>query len=151
MRKTTITIHEDKGEIVDSKLLSGVGSGSLKIRFSMKEYVDLKKVLEETLRKIGETVLEKRPKLIGHIKATITSKKGTMKASLVNLRLGVDFSGTLPENVREGEIFFLAVVHGLKDEEVKKIVEEVTEEVLKANKIDFESQFQEHKNHNHHH
>lgn len=151
MRKTTITMNKDKGEIVDSKLLSGMGAGSLKIRFSMKEYVDLKKVLEKTLRKIGETVLEKKDKLIGHIKATVTSKNGTMKASLVNLELGVDYNGILAENIKEGEISFLAVVHGLKDEEVKKIVEEVTEEVLKADKIDFEFQFHEHEHQNHHH
>ncbi|MFB0544993.1 MAG: hypothetical protein ACETVN_04710 [Asgard group archaeon] len=121
---------------------SGLESGSLKRVFSLDEYVDVRKPLEETLLKIGEKVVERRSKLIGHIKSTvmsvIDSQERSLKASLVDLKLGVDFSGNLPEKINNAEIYILAVVHGLEEEELNKIVEEAAIASFKAHKIAFE-------------
>ena len=147
MGKTATIGNKSKKKVADSKPVrtqhpSGLESGSLKIVFSLNEYVDIRKPLEEILLKIGEKVVEKRSKLIGHIKSTVMSVIGSeersLKGSLVDLGLGVDFSGNLPERINNAEIYFLAVVHGLEEEELNKIVEDAAKETFEAYKIAFE-------------
>ena len=144
----TVTVDDDgKKKVADSKPVrtqhpSGLESGSLKIVFSLDEYVDIRKPLEEILLKIGEKVVERRSKLIGHIKSTVMSVIGSeersLKCSLVDLGLGVDFSGNLPDRINNAEIYFLTVVHGLEEEELNKIVKDAATETFKAYKIAFE-------------
>jgi len=147
MDKTTTVDDESKKKASSSKPVrtqhpSGLESGSLKIVFSLDDYVDVKPALEAALLKIGEVVFERSSKLIGHIKSTVMSVIGSeelsLKGSLVDLGLGVDFTGNLPDKINNAEIYVLAVVYGLEEEELNKIVEEAITVAFKAHKINFE-------------
>ncbi|MGQ9718317.1 MAG: GTP-binding protein [Nitrososphaerales archaeon] len=94
------------GDDEDSIMLSGMGRAALKLSFKANEDVSeakLNVIVSEILNKIANASLSSGSGLIGHVKAYVKTTAGSFKASLLEVKHGVDFSGVFKGSVREGE------------------------------------------------
>ncbi|MEM3383236.1 MAG: GTP-binding protein [Nitrososphaerales archaeon] len=117
----------------DSVALSGMGRSSIKLSFRVHENVNeakLKVVISEILNRIANVSLNSGSRLIGHIKAYLRCPSGSLKASLLDVKCGVDFAGNVKGLVKEGEITIYAIVKSLKDKLVERILESEVKKIL---------------------
>lgn len=130
------TLSDDE----DSLVLSGMGKAALKLSFKANEDVSeakLKVIISDILNEIASTSLNSGSRLIGHIKSYLRTTSGYMKASLLDVRQGVDFTGNVKGFVREGEMTIYAVVKGLEDKTVERILESELKKILTKHRFTF--------------
>ncbi|MGQ9469237.1 MAG: GTP-binding protein [Nitrososphaerales archaeon] len=124
----------------NSIMLSGMGWAALKILFKTNEDVSgtkIKVIISDMLNGIANASLKSGSGLIGHIKAYLKTPAGSLKASILEVKHEVDFSGDLRGSVREGEMRIYAAVKDLEDELVRSISENGTKKILSRNSLDF--------------
>jgi hypothetical protein len=97
----------------------------------------LKVVTSEMLNEIANASLNSGSGLIGHVKAYVKTSLGSFKASLLDVKHGVDFSGNFKGSTREGEMTIYAVVKDLEDKILKNILEGKVEKILSQYRFDF--------------
>lgn len=134
----------------DSVMLSGMGRAALKLSFKAKEDVSeakLKVVISEIFNEIANASLNSGSGLIGHVKAYVKTSSGSFKASLLDVKHGVDFSGNFKGSAREGEMTIYAVVKDLKDKVLENILEGKVEKILSQYRLDFSLEENEHGSH----
>jgi hypothetical protein len=78
--------------------------------------------------------------LIGHVKAFMHTKTGTLMASLVDMKVGVQLTSGLEDNVRfdEAEIILHVIVHGIWDDKVKDASRRGIQKTIKRYKLELE-------------
>lgn len=78
------------------------------------------KFMEALLVTVTEECFKDGADLIGHVKAFLNAPTGTLMASLVDLRTGVQLTSTLEEGEFEEAVVTLhVIVHGIWDDKVK--------------------------------
>jgi len=128
------------GDDEDSIMLAGMGRAAFKILFKASEDVGetkLKVVTSEILNGIANASLNSGSGLIGHVKAYLKTSLGSFKASILEVKHGVDFAGNFKGSVREGEMTIYAVVKDLEDEVVRSILEGEVKKILSRYRFDF--------------
>ena len=140
----------------DSKEMANTGAYGLKLSFHAHPAIPTEEfvsIMEGLLRSIGEKVTQKGYVLIGHAKAFITTKNGTLKVNLIDTDLGPESLDRLNSPaVEEGEMKFMCVLMKLTDHEVEEIMEEGLQELEDRMEITVEKHVHEgheHKNENH--
>lgn len=129
---------EEQEAYIDSKSLATMGSYGLEIDFTGgTEKIDFE-YIKEVLETIGKRAKEVGAEEIGHIKASIKTPEGTMKISLLDLKSDLEVSGEKLKEFHGGEMSLLAVIKGIKDNQLEKIVEETVSEIFNAKNITFE-------------
>jgi len=119
---------EGSDSVVGANVGSADFAGKLFFEKAASE-ADVKKMISETLTSIGSQCSRRAGGLIGHVKAFANTGKFGMKASLVDLSTGVEFSGSLPPEVSELEFSLFgalnkcdsAFLQGLMDDEMERI------------------------------
>lgn len=77
--------------------------------------------------------------LIGHVKAFMNTETGTLMASLVDLKVGVQLTSGLEErSFREAEITLHVIVHGIWDDKVKEASRRGIQKAIKKFNLDLE-------------
>lgn len=110
----------------DSMVLSDMGKAALKLSFKANENTSeakLKVIISEILNEIADASLNSGSGLIGHVKAYVKTSAGSLKASLLDVKHGVDFTGNVKGFIKEGEITIYVVVKDLEDKLVEGILE----------------------------
>ncbi len=132
-----VKILEEQEAYIDSKSLASMGSYGLEIYFPNKtEKIDfeyIKELLETIVKEAKEVGAEE----IGHIKASIKAPEGTIKISLLDLKSDLEVSGEKFKEFHGGEMSLLAVIKGIKDNQLEEIVEKTTTKIFKAKNIPF--------------
>ena len=133
-----VKILEEQEAYIDSKSLATMGSYGLEIDFTGgAEKIDFE-YIKEVLETIGKRAKELGAEEIGHIKASIKTPEGTMKISLLDLKSDLEVSGEKLKEFHGGEMSLLAVIKGIKDNQLEEIVEETVSEIFNAKNIPFE-------------
>lgn len=134
----------------NSKELADAGTFGLKADFHAHPAIsppELIGLMEGMLKSVGQKVMEAKGFLLGHIKAFVTTPRGTLKVNLIDIDLGPEVLDRLgPDSIDSGEIKFMAALVGLEDEDVEEIMEDSLE-ILDGR---LELEMEEH-NHDHDH
>ena len=124
----------------DSIVLSGMGKAALKLSFKANENTSeakLKVIISEILNEIADASLNSGSGLIGHVKAYVKTSAGSLKASLLDVKHGVDFTGNVKGFIKEGEITIYVVVKDLEDKLVEGILESKIKKILSRYRFAF--------------
>lgn len=134
MRSSTLGVEED------SIALAGMGRAALKVTFKASEDVSenkMKVVVSDVLNGVANASLNSGSGLIGHVKAYLKTPAGSFKASILEVKHGVDFAGDLKRSVRDGEITIYAEVKDLEDKVVSSILEDEVRKIFPRHRFDF--------------
>ncbi|MEM3538989.1 MAG: GTP-binding protein, partial [Nitrososphaerales archaeon] len=130
------TLSDDE----DSVVLSGMGRAALKLSFRANKDVNeakLKVIVSEILNEIANASLNSGSGLIGHIKAYLRSPSGSLKASLLDVKYGVDFAGNVKGFIKEGEMTIYVIVKSLENKLVERILENEVKKILSKHRFSF--------------
>lgn len=129
-----------------SKELADAGTFGLKADFHAHPAIaskDLVALMERLLKDVGTRVVEEKGMLLGHIKAFVTTDRGTLKINLIDMDLGPETLDRLSSpTVERGEIKFMAALVGLEDHEVEDIMEDSLD--ILENRMELEIEVHEH-------
>lgn len=123
-----------QGESIPSSSF-GIGGCGIEAEIESLKGLDdlsLKIIISELINRIAERSLKMGGSLIGHIKAHIETPAGSFKASLVDVNLGVDFSGDIKDEVEGFKLSLFATVKDLPHDEIKHIIESSLRECIKT-------------------
>ncbi len=130
----------------NSKELADAGTFGLKADFHAHPAIaskDLVALMERLLKDVGTRVVEEKGMLLGHIKAFVTTDRGTLKINLIDMDLGPETLDRLSSpTVERGEIKFMAALVGLEDHEVEDIMEDSLG--ILENRMELEIEVHEH-------
>jgi hypothetical protein len=136
----------------DSKELADAGTFGLKAEFHAHPAIaskDLIALMEKLLVDVGTKVVEERGMMLGHIKAFVSTGRGTLKINLIDMDIGPETLDRLSSpTVEKGEIKFMAALVGLDDHEVEEIMEDSLD--VLEDRLELEIEEHEH-DHEHHH
>ena len=77
--------------------------------------------------------------LIGHVKAFMHTETGTLMASLVDMKIGVQLTSGLEDRAfREAEVTLHVIVHGIWDDKVKEASRRGIQMTIKKFNLDLE-------------
>jgi pheromone shutdown protein TraB len=135
----------------NSKELADAGSFGLKAVFHAHPAIpskELVSLMETLLRTVGTKVVEERGMMLGHIKAFVTTERGTLKVNLIDMDIGIETVDRLTSpTVDRGEIKFMAALVGLDDHDVEDIMEDSLE--ILEDRLELEMAEHEHDHHDH--
>lgn len=99
---------------------------------SKREFNDLslKILISELINGIVERSFEMGGSLVGHVKAHVETSSGSFKASLVNINLGVDFSGNIEGEVKDFGLALFATIKDLHHDKIKHVIESSLQECI---------------------
>jgi len=129
----------------DSKQAAEAGSFGIRVRFQAHGLPNAKMsaAVSDMLLEVGKAAVVKRRTLIGHVKAFVETPNGTLRASLVDMDLGVDADDKLEGDVvNEGSMNVMAAVVGLTDHELEGIVEDALSSL--GSLMDLEAESRQH-------
>ena len=101
----------------------GFGRYAAKLKLEAEKPIpgkELGKVLSAFLESVAKECVKKKA-VIGHLKAFVETPKGSLKASLVDLKLGVEVTGEISGTVKKGDLVFDIIVHGIADSKVEEL------------------------------
>lgn len=77
--------------------------------------------------------------LIGHVKAFMHTETGTLMASLVDMKIGVQLTSGLEEgSFKEAEVTLHVIVHGIWDDKVREASRRGIQKTIKKFNLDLE-------------
>lgn len=126
----------------DSVEGAGVGSADFSGRLFFDKQVgetEVKAILAELLTTIGSRCSGRAGNLIGHVKAFVNVGKSGMKASLVDLSTGVEFSGNLPQGIAEMDMSLFGALNKCDSAFLQETMNEAMDEVKRRYNLRIES------------
>jgi hypothetical protein len=98
-----------------------------------------KRFMDSLLVTVTEECFSDGADLIGHVKAFMHTETGTLMASLVDLKTGVQLtSGLSGSSFKEAEITLHVIVHGIWDDKVKDASRRGIQKAIKKFNLDLE-------------
>ncbi len=98
-----------------------------------------KKFMESLLVAVTKECFADGADLIGHVKAFMHTDTGTLMASLVDLKVGVQLTSGLEErSFNEAEVTLHVIVHGIWDDKVKEASRRGIRKAIKKFNLDLE-------------
>jgi hypothetical protein len=100
---------------------------------------DAKRFEDKLLLTVAADLFQNGADLIGHIKSFLHAPTGTLMASLVDTRIGVQLtSGLEHQKFQEAEVTLHVIVHGLWDPDVRDVSNKSIEKVCHEMGIEYE-------------
>jgi len=118
----------------DSVAVSGVGNADFYGILRSDRYLDeetIRSFMSEVIESMGRKCVEKTGRILGHIKAFGETDGNGFKASMVDLAVGVEFSGKLPKSWKELRLSLFMALEGFESEEMRSFLKERIRETSK--------------------
>lgn len=98
-----------------------------------------KKFMDSLLVNVTKECFADGADLIGHVKAFMHTETGTLMASLVDMKIGVQLTSGLEEDsFKEAEVTLHVIVHGIWDDKVREASRRGIQNTIKKFNLDLE-------------